>query len=51
MFEADLETNLTKCRSNWRTAAIIRQAVRRKWNPKPGSKEKRPLGIPTVRSR
>ena len=27
------------------------QAVRREWIPKPGSKEKRPLGIPTVRDR
>ncbi len=27
------------------------QAVRRRWIPKPGSKEKRPLGIPTVRDR
>lgn len=27
------------------------QAIRRVWIPKPGSKEKRPLGIPTVRDR
>src|SRR5262245_58780655 len=27
------------------------QAVRRKWIDKPGSREKRPLGIPTVRDR
>ena len=27
------------------------QAVRREWIPKPGSREKRPLGIPTVRDR
>jgi len=27
------------------------QAVRRKWIDKPGSSEKRPLGIPTVRDR
>ena len=27
------------------------QAVRRVWIPKPGGKEKRPLGIPTVRDR
>jgi len=26
-------------------------AVRREWIPKPGSREKRPLGIPTVRDR
>lgn len=26
-------------------------AIRREWIPKPGSKEKRPLGIPTVRDR
>lgn len=27
------------------------QAIRRVWIPKPGSKEKRPLGVPTVRDR
>jgi RNA-directed DNA polymerase len=27
------------------------QGIRRKWIPKPGSREKRPLGIPTVRDR
>jgi len=27
------------------------QSIRRKWVPKPGSKEQRPLGIPTVRDR
>jgi len=34
------------CEDNYRPAA-----VRRTWIPKPGSNEKRPLGIPTVRDR
>jgi RNA-directed DNA polymerase len=41
----------------WRLEEFLRnddyrpQAVRRTWIPKPGSTEKRPLGIPTVRDR
>lgn len=50
-FERDLETNLEKL---WRALAdnsYRPQAVRRGWIPKPGTREQRPLGIPTVRDR
>ncbi len=51
MFEAHLEENLEKL-SRWLREGRYRpQAIRRQWIPKPGSKEKRPLGIPTVRDR
>src|SRR6266849_3122539 len=51
MFEADLETNLNKVSQQLADGSYRPQAVRRKWIAKPGSKEKRPLGIPTVRDR
>src|SRR5438094_2726383 len=51
MFEADLETNLSKVSQQLADGSYRPQAVRRKWIAKPGSQEKRPLGIPTVRSR
>src|SRR5713226_4800511 len=51
MFEADLETNLNKVSQQLADGSYRPQAVRRQWVAKPGSKEKRPLGIPTVRSR
>jgi len=34
-----------------RRGTYVPQAIRRHWIPKPGSTEKRPLGIPTVRDR
>lgn len=51
MFESHLEENLEKL-SRWLKDGSYRpQAVRRAWIDKLGSKEKRPLGIPTVRDR
>jgi RNA-directed DNA polymerase len=51
MFEADLETNLSKVTQQLADGSYCPQAVRRQWIAKPGSSEKRPLGIPTVRDR
>jgi len=51
MFEANLETNLSKVAQQLAAGSYQPQAVQRHWIAKPGSSEKRPLGIPTVRSR
>jgi len=51
MFEADLDTNLSQVSQQLADGSYRPQAVRRKWIAKPGSSEKRPLGIPTVRDR
>jgi len=51
MFEADLDTNLERVSQQLADGSYRPQAVRRKWIAKPGSREKRPLGIPTVRDR
>jgi RNA-directed DNA polymerase len=51
MFTKDLDANLEKLRISLREQTYRPQATRRKWIPKPGRKEKRPLGIPTVRDR
>ena len=50
-FERHLEENLEKLSRTLKDGSYRPQAVRRVWIPKPGSKEKRPLGIPTVRDR
>jgi len=50
-FEAHLEENLARLSRSLRDGTYRPQAVRRAWVPKPGRKEKRPLGIPTVRDR
>jgi len=50
-FERRLETNLAKLSQTLRDGSYRPQAIRRVWIPKWGSKEKRPLGIPTVRDR
>ena len=51
MFEANLDPNLSKVAQQLAEDSYRPQAVRRHWIAKPGSKEKRPLGIPTVRDR
>ena len=50
-FEHRLEDNLASLAQQLRKGSYRPQALRRVWIPKPGSKEKRPLGIPTVRDR
>jgi RNA-directed DNA polymerase len=50
-FERDLEANLEKLSQALADDSYRPQAVRRHWNTKLGSKEQRPLGIPTVRDR
>jgi RNA-directed DNA polymerase len=51
MLEAHLEENLQRLSESLKEGSYRPQAVRRVWIPKPGSREKRPLGIPTVRDR
>ena len=50
-FERHLEENLEKLSQALKDGSYRPQAIRRVWIPKPGSKEKRALGIPTVRDR
>jgi len=50
-FSAHLETNLESLSDLLREGHYRPQSIRRVWIPKPGSSEKRPLGIPTVRDR
>jgi RNA-directed DNA polymerase len=50
-FERDEEANLEKLRTDLRAGKYRPQDIRRVWIDKLGSKEKRPLGIPTVRDR
>jgi RNA-directed DNA polymerase len=50
-YEHNLEANLDKLRQDLRGGNYRPQAIRRVWIDKLGSKEKRPLGIPTVRDR
>jgi RNA-directed DNA polymerase len=50
-FERHLEENLEKLSRSLKDGSYHPQAIRRKWINKLGSKEKRPLGIPTVRDR
>jgi len=50
-FERHLEANLEKLSRSLRDGSYRPQAIRRVWIPKPGSKEQRPLGIPTVGDR
>ncbi|MFQ5799978.1 MAG: group II intron reverse transcriptase/maturase [Bacteroidota bacterium] len=50
-FDEWLIPNLEKLSEQLRDGSYHPQAIRRQWIPKPGSKERRPLGIPTVRDR
>jgi RNA-directed DNA polymerase len=51
MFARHEEVNLEKLAQELRTGRYEPEAVRRKWIDKPGSRHKRPLGIPTLRDR
>jgi RNA-directed DNA polymerase len=50
-FEAQEQAELAQLREELRTQRYRRQPARRVWIPKPGTTEKRPLGIPAVRDR
>ena len=50
-FASDLDANLERLSEHLRQGSYQPQAIRRHYIPKLGSKEKRPLGIPTVRDR
>jgi RNA-directed DNA polymerase len=50
-YAENLEANLARLSHALRTDAYRPQAIRRHYIPKPGSEEKRPLGIPTVQDR
>ena len=50
-FEADLEANLTRLEEELRRQTYRPRNIRRVYIDKPGSKDKRPLGIPAVRDR
>lgn len=51
MFEKDRIKNLTVLSQQIKEGSYRPWPVRREWIDKPGSQEKRPLGIPTVRDR
>jgi len=50
-FEMRREENLARLHAVLKEGRYGPQSVKRTWIPKPGSAEKRPLGIPTVRDR
>lgn len=50
-FESRLKTNLSRLHEELQTATYRPRPIRRTYIDKPGSKEKRPLGIPAVRDR
>lgn len=51
MYEQQLEPQTEYLARTLKERNYQPAAIRREWIPKPGSKEKRPLGIPTVRDR
>lgn len=50
-FTARLEGNIDKLEQQLRDGSYVPQSIKRVHIPKPGTKETRPLGIPTVRDR
>lgn len=50
-FEERLEENVQHLQRQLQTGEYVPQKIKRVYIPKPGSNEKRPLGIPTVRDR
>jgi RNA-directed DNA polymerase len=50
-YAKDADANLRRLSEELRTGRYRPQQIRRHYIPKPGSQEKRPLGIPTVRDR
>lgn len=50
-YEGHLNANQEKLATQLQDGSYCPQAVRRVWINKPGTKERRPLGIPTVRER
>jgi len=50
-FGDDLDANVAKLTAALHEGSFEPQAIRRTYIPKPGSREQRPLGIPTVRDR
>jgi RNA-directed DNA polymerase len=50
-YASDLDANLERLSESLRTDTYHPQAIRRHYIPKPGSQEKRPLGIPTIQDR
>jgi RNA-directed DNA polymerase len=51
MFAEHLDEDLKRLSDQLRTGTYRPQAIRRHYIPKPGTQEKRPLGIPTIRDR
>jgi RNA-directed DNA polymerase len=51
MFETHLDEELRRLSERLRDGTYRPQAIRRHYIPKPGTQEKRPLGIPAVRDR
>jgi RNA-directed DNA polymerase len=50
-YASDLDANLARLSEALRSGTYRPQRIRRHYIPKPGSQEKRPLGIPTVQDR